>query len=469
MKINEEIKKIFQERKNFIFIKDTIKNKSYTYQDFLNRSKEMVNFLRSKKIKEGDKIIIKLENSYEYLCLVFACFLGNFVACPLDTEIKKDKFKEIVNILKPSIKITSLKQIKPTKKQYNTHIKDNKIFLIIFTSGTTGKPKGIAISNKAYLNSSKSFSQLAEYSENSVILHFLPMYYNAGLLNTFFAAFVAKSTIVIAKKISALNISNFWKIFDYEKINSTHVTPEIANVLTRFKKNLDLNKKIFNLQIISTGSYLHPNIVDKFEKIYNKRLLSCYGLTELGGPLSLQCWENTYVKGSVGYHSEEIKIKILNKLSKKQILIKSPNSMSFFIDDRGKKFKPKLINGYFNTGDIGDYKKKELFIFGRRKDIIKKGAEIVSIPNIENIFLKSKLVDEASGVSSFDKIKGSKIYLFVKFKNSNNLNNKLEKLKKNVSKYLKKIELPDKIIPVPTLPKTYNGKIKKELLREIYL
>ena len=143
--------------------------------------------------------------------------------------------------------------------------------------------------------------------------------------------------------------------------------------------------------------------------------------------------------------------------------------MSFFIDDKGKKFKPKLINGYFNTGDIGDYKKKELFIFGRRKDIIKKGAEIVSIPNIENIFLKSKLVDEVSGVSDFDKVKGSKVYLFVKFKNSNNLNNKLEKLKKNVSKYLKKIELPDKIIPVPTLPKTYNGKIKKELLREIYL
>ena len=191
--------------------------------------------------------------------------------------------------------------------------------------------------------------------------------------------------------------------------------------------------------------------------ILKKRLLSCYGLTELGGPLTLQNWENTYVEGSVGYHSMDIKIKILKKSQEKQILIKSPFMMSFFIDEEGKRIKPKLINGYFNTGDVGDYKKKELFIFGRRKDIIKKGAEIISLPYIENIFLKNSLIDEVSGISEFDETKGSKIYLFVKFKNSNNFNNTLEKLKKDINKRLRRIEFPDRIIPVPSLPKTYNG------------
>ena len=114
-------------------------------------------------------------------------------------------------------------------------------------------------------------------------------------------------------------------------------------------------------------------------------------------------------------------------------------------------------------------KKKELFIFGRRKDIVKKGAEIVSIPNIENIFLKSKLIEEVSGLSDFDEIRGSKIYLFVKFKDHNNLYSAIDKLKKEISKSLKRIELPDRIIPVPSLPKTYNGKVKKEILRDIYL
>lgn len=469
MEINKEINKILDQKKNLIFIKDKIKNQNFTYSNFFNTSIEVLNFFKSKKIKEGSRIIIKLDNSYEYLCLIFACLLGNYVACPIDTEIKKEKFSEIEKILKPAIKITNLKQIKYIKKNTKIKIKKNNEFLIIFTSGTTGKPKGISITNNAYVSSAKSFSKLIGYDENSKILHILPMYYNAGLLNTFFSAFFSGSSIILSEKISGFNITNFWKIFEQEEINSFHITPEIANTLTKLNVEKSFVENIHNTQIVSTGSYLHQNIIDKFEKIYKKRLLSCYGLTELGGPLTLQNWENTYLEGSVGYHSNDIKIKILKKFSEKQILIKSPFMMSFFIDEKGKRTKPKLINGFFNTGDVGDYKNKELFIFGRRKDIVKKGAEIVSIPYIENVFLKNSLIDEVSGISEFDETKGSKIYLFVKFKNSNNFNNTLEKLKKDVNKQLKRIEFPDRIIPVPGLPKTYNGKVKKEILREIYL
>ena len=361
MEISKEINNIFKKKKNSIFIKDTIKNKNHTYSDFFNKSNSITNFLKSKKIKEGSKILIKFDNSYEYLCLVFACLLGNFVACPIDTEIKKNKYNELEKILKPAIKITNAKQVKYIKKNYKNSIKDNSQFLIIFTSGTTGKPKGIAISNSAYINSARSFSKLIGYNENTKILHILPMYYNAGLLNTFFSALLSGSMIILSEKISAYNIVNFWKNFEKEEINSFHLTPEIANTLTKLSIGKDLIERIINLQIVSTGSYLHPNIIDKFEKIYKKRLLSCYGLTELGGPLTIQNWENTYIEGSVGYHSKEIKIKILKKSSDKQILIKSPYLMSFFINEKGKKLKPKLINGYFNTGDIGEYKKKRTF------------------------------------------------------------------------------------------------------------
>lgn len=469
MEINKEINKILEKKKNFIFIKDKIKKQNYTYLNFYNKSVEILNFFRSRKIKEGSKIIIKLDNSYEYLCLVFACLLGNYVACPIDTEIKQDKLLEIEKILNPAIKITDLNQLRYIKKNTKIKIKKNYEFLIIFTSGTTGKPKGISITNNAYVDSAKSFSKLIDYDENSKILHILPMYYNAGLLNTFFSAFFSGSIIILSEKISGFNIVNFWKIFEQEEINSFHITPEIANTLTKLNVEKSFTENISKIQIISTGSYLHQNTIDKFEKVYKKRLLSCYGLTELGGPLTLQNWENTYVEGSVGYHSMDIKIKILKKSQEKQILIKSPFMMSFFIDEEGKRIKPKLINGYFNTGDVGDYKKKELFIFGRRKDIIKKGAEIISLPYIENIFLKNSLIDEVSGISEFDETKGSKIYLFVKFKNSNNFNNTLEKLKKDINKRLRRIEFPDRIIPVPSLPKTYNGKVKKEVLRDIYL
>lgn len=83
--------------------------------------------------------------------------------------------------------------------------------------------------------------------------------------------------------------------------------------------------------------------------------------------------------------------------------------------------------------------------------------------------MKNELVDEACGISESDTNKGSKIFVFVKFKKSKNIEKSLVKLKKEISSKLKQIEVPDKIIPVPSIPKTYNGKIKKNVLNEIYL
>ena len=137
-----------------------------------------------------------------------------------------------------------------------------------------------------------------------MILHFLPMYYNAGILNTFFSCFFAGSKIILIDKVSGLNIINFWENIRDQNISSFHLTPEIANSLTKINVPFDLKMQIEKIKIISTGSYLHQQIVDKFEQKYNVRILSCYGLTEIGGPLTIQNWENTFVEGSVGHHSK---------------------------------------------------------------------------------------------------------------------------------------------------------------------
>lgn len=469
MEIHNQINKIIKKNRNQIFIKDLINDEEITFKKFYEKSINIVSYFKTKKLKEGSKIMIQMENSIEYLYVVFACLLGNYIVCPIDTEIKAEKLKKLEKILNPSLKIKKRNHVKFSNKKIKIQIKKNSPFMIIFTSGTTGEPKGIQISNHSYVGSSISYSKLVNYNEDTYILHFLPMYYNAGLLNTFFSCFFAGSKIILSEKISGLGILNFWDKFNFNLINSFHLTPEIAKGLTKIKITYDLKKIIEKVKIISTGSYLHQKTVNEFEKIYNVRILSCYGLTEIGGPLTIQNWENTFVEGSVGYHSKEIKIRIKKEKGENHIYIKSPYLMDNYLDQKGKSEKIKLVNGYFNTGDVGSYEKGELIINGRRKDIIKKGAEIISIAYIENIFMNDKLVDEACGVSEVDENKGSKIYIFIKFKKNDNLERSLNRLKNNVFKILKRIEIPDKIIPVPDFPKTYNGKIKKNILIDIYI
>jgi len=468
MELNYKLENLIKRYKDKVFIKDLTKKKEISYNEFYQNSLYLHNYFKSKKIKEGSRIMIHMNNSLEYLYVLFACLIGNYVACPVDTEIKKKKLKQLEKILRPSIKIKKEKDVKFLK--FPSIVTEKKVpYILIFSSGTTGEPKGIQISNYSYIKSAISFSKLVNYDEQSNILHILPMYYNAGILNTFYSCFFAGSQITLAKKISALNIFFFWDNILKENITSFHLTPEIANALTKLKVSNNLKNKISKIKIISTGSFIHQNIVDEFEKIYGVRILSCYGTTEIGGPITIQSWENSFVEGSVGYHSKEIKIKILKKRGIKYVYVKSPYLMDCYINSKGKKIIPKLKNGFFKTGDIGEYKKKELLILGRRKDVIKKGSEIISLPYIENVAMKSKIIEDIASVSKYDLAKGSKVFIFVKFKKNKDLTAAINDLNKHFFKNLKKIEIPDKIIPVPLIPKTFNGKPKKQVLEQTYL
>ena len=73
------------------------------------------------------------------------------------------------------------------------------------------------------------------------------------------------------------------------------------------------------------------------------------------------------------------------------------------------------------------------------------------------------------GISKIDQTKGSKIFMFIKFNQFKDIDKTLSKLENYIKQKLKKIEIPDKLIPVPEIPRTYNGKPKKDILEKIYL
>lgn len=470
MNLVKKIEEVVSNNKNKTFIKDILNNKIITYQEFLDNSLRLYNYFISKKITPGSRIILQMDNSVEYLYLVFACLLGKYVICPINTEIKGSRYIELKHILNSSIEIKKKNQLNFLKKKISlSNININKSpFIVIFTSGTTGEPKGIQISNFSYIMSAISFSKLAEYDQKTNLLHFLPMYYNAGLLNTFLSCFFAGSQITLINKISGRDIFYFWDNVLKNEITTLHLTPEIANSLNKLNISISKKKKISKIKIISTGSYIHQSIVDNFEKKYGTRILSCYGTTEAGGPLTIQNWEDTFVENSLGHHSKEVTFKVIKKNKIKYIYVKTPFMMDYYIDINGKKIKPNLKKGFIETGDIGYYKSKELFIFGRKKDIIKKGAEIVSLASIENVVLKYSSVEDVAAISKYDLEKGSIIFIFVKFKKVQNLFKEIIALEKHLIKNLKKIELPDKILPVPIIPKTFNGKTKKDFLEKVY-
>ena len=128
-----------------------------------------------------------------------------------------------------------------------------------------------------------------------------------------------------------------------------------------------------------------------------------------------------------------------------------------------------ITKKFFNTGDLGDYKNKVLYFYGRNKEIVKKSGELISLKMIENLVLKNKLVDSAAATGIQDELYGEKICLFLKLHKVTDLSNDIKKINFYLGKKLRNNEMPNKVILVPQIPRTSSGKILKEQLISLYL
>ena len=157
------------------------------------------------------------------------------------------------------------------------------------------------------------------------------------------------------------------------------------------------------------------------------------------------------------------KIKIIDNI----IMIKNDFLMTGYLKNR-KIEKIKKNKGFFNTLDIGRIIKDNLYISGRKKEIVKIGSELVSLYKIEEVALEYDQILESATICKEDELKGEKIYLFI---NKINKNFKDEIIVSNTMKHLrnklKSAEIPDDIILLEKMPLNNNNKLDKNKLLKL--
>ncbi len=467
-------------KKSFINCLST--NRQYTYQEFFNEAKNIALNIKDYGIKENDIVLYYKKNSLEYLKFFFSSLIGNFIFFPVDYSTTKEQLKKLELKFSPKLlidnKFDTNTLIKENKINKNLNL-DNNLSFLILTSGTTGEPKGILFKKFSLIKSSKYFSKLMKYHENQKIYHTLPMHYMAGLMNTFLAPLASGCDIFVSEGLNSLTLLQFWNSISKYKIDSLHITPSIANALIKLNEQKKFNKEMVKElnEIISTGSFLNKTVIDEFEKNFGIRLRSCYGTTELGGPLTCQAWEDTFENSNVGEYLDEIKVKTekenVNDIYN-SLFVKTDFMMEGYVSD----YKDIIENNfslelddedYFNSKDYAVIKDNKIYLKGRRKDIIKIGDEIISLESIENEIKKIELVEDVACITREEKILGLTIVCFCKFVENQNVIENVNNLNKILLNKLKKKELPSKIIPVIEIPKNKAGKIQKYKLEEIYL
>lgn len=359
--------------------------------------------------------------------------------------------------------------IRKTRNQVlsKVEIDEDKAALILNTSGTTGAPKGVVLSNKNILSSELAFNEAFEISQSDIIAMPSGFYHAIGFHHGLISTILAGSSMVIMRHYHVETLAQILKTHPVTFVDS--VPTVIYDILFRIENLGKLR------QLISGGDKLKPNLLEKAKQrklpVYN-----CYGLTE-AVPFSYtpkKYFLDSNYSATAVTPMKGIKIRLLDDQQheitipniKGSIEVTGPVIFREYLL-KPEKTKASFDGEWFITGDFGHYNEAGLLeIDGRNSDKIIRGGENISAKVVEAKVSMCPQIKEVAVIGLPDVRLGQRIGAFVVLNNCNTVFSKQQLIDFLANERVDKKLWPEKLYVLPELPKTANGKVKKYILKE---
>ena len=508
-----------------IFVKDYNKtaiiydDREYSYKEVILSAK---NFSERINIKKEDRVIIFMENRPELLFSFLGiwnkqgtcvCLDGGFSGEELTYYIKdcepKYIFTSKVNYeaavkglelagMKNSVEILIVDDIPIdyTGDDLTIEIEDKYfVSLILYTSGTTGNPKGVMLMFDNILINMEGLDEYKMFRTTDRVLALLPMHHIFPLLGAGVVPLGKGSTIVFLKEVSSqamvealqkykitfiIGVPKLWEMLHkkiMEKINGGKITKFIFKLAEKINSK-NFSRKIFkkvhdgfggNIRFfVSGGSKLDPQVSRDFLTL-GIDVCEGYGLTETSPMISFTPTDEV-VPGSAGKILTGVTVKIADD---GEILAKGRNVMKGYYGRPDATAEVIDKDGWFHTGDLGEIKNGLLYVTGRKKEMIvlSNGKNINPIEIEQWIMANTDLIKEMAIMDYEDKLTAVIYPDFYKL-HEEGITNITETFKKGViDKYNKQAASYKKVLDVKIvqeeLPKTKIGKIRRFMLKDV--
>jgi acyl-CoA synthetase (AMP-forming)/AMP-acid ligase II len=341
---------------------------------------------------------------------------------------------------------------------------------LIYTSGSSGSPKGVMLTHHNMVSAVNSITQYIENNHDDIIMDTLPLSFDYGLYQVLMAFQFGGSVVLEKGFIYPEQIIN---TVVKEKVTGWPMVPTIAAILCRLK-NLEKHDFSHLRYITSTGQMLPTNHIFRLREAFpGVKIYSMYGLTECKRVSYLPPQDIENKPGSVGKSIPNTEVYIVNDNGEEitepgtvgELVVRGSNVMKGYWhlpELTDKVLRPGRYPGekVLYTGDL--FKKDEegyLFFIGRKDDIIKTSGYMVSPKEVENVICKMDDVIEVAVIGVKDEIMGQAVKAYVHLSPFSKVGEKdiLHFCYQNLESYA----VPKYIKLCGALPKTQNGKVNK--------
>ncbi len=511
---------------------------SFTYYQLYLAVNRFANALKNLGISKGDRITIYLPMVPELIIAVLACArigaihnvvfsgfsskaladrindAGSKIVITSDGGYRRGKFLELKKLVDQAIQSTpSIKNVvvlRRTNNEINLNQNDvlwSKIvkdvpsycppeelesthpLFILYTSGTTGKPKGVVHGTGGYLTHIYSTAKwVFEFNDQDIFFCTADIGWVTGHSYIAYAPLMHGVTQIIYEGAPDYpHPDRYWSIVEKHGATILYTTPTALRMYMKHGDDIPNSFDLSTIRLLGTvGEPINPEVWLWYFKIIGKEkclIVDTWWQTETGGILISKCpgLDNITMKpGSATLPIPGIDIvvvdeegKMLENNKKGYLVIRKPwPGMLMTLWNDNEKYENTYWKKFDNVYFAGDYavidNDNYLWLLGRSDDVLKVAGHRLGAMELESAFVSHESVAEAAVTSKPDKTKGESINAFVVLRSNFTVNDNLKStLMNHIRNNVGPIAIPDKIYFVDKLPKTRSGKIMRRLLKSI--
>lgn len=494
----------YRHRKCLIFGKERL-----TYGELNERVKRVANGLLKLGVRGGENVGILLGNCPEYVISYFGVLKAGATAVTLNNMLKTEELRFIVEDCKASaiitssqfidaarqlrLRVDSLKDIitvggdwpdtlsfsrllteQPVRPADTTRAEPDQVASILYTSGTTGHPKGAMLTHNNLISNVVSAIGTINATHKDNFLCLLPMFHSFTLTVCVLIPIYVGARITIMESVRPFG--RVIKSIIRHRATIFVGVPPIYNVLASAPVPRILVSRALKwvnpLRLCISGAAPLPvEVLKKFEKKFRIPLLEGYGLSETSPVVSINPLKGAHKPGSIGPPIPGVKVKVVDANDKEvpvgevgELLVNGPNVMKGYLN-LPEATKETIKDGWLYTGDMARIDEDGyIYIADRKKDMLIVRGLNVYPREVEEILYHHPSVAEAAVVGVPDESKGEvpKAYLALKEGARATEVEILHFLRERLANY----KVPRHVEFRPSLPKTPTGKILKRGLRE---